>query len=479
MRRGVHRVDALLLSRIQFGFVISFHILFPAFTIGLASWLAFIEWRWLRTKDDLWRDLYFFWLKIFAVSFGMGVVSGIVMSFQFGTNWAVLSEKAGNILGPLLSYEVLTAFFLEASFLGVMLFGWKKVSDRLHFFATLMVALGTLISTFWIISANSWMQTPQGYSIDAQGVFQPESWLAIVFNPSFPYRLTHMVLAAFITTCFVIGGVSAWYLRRGVHVEAGKRMLLHALAFAAIAVPLQVVVGDLHGINAREHQPVKVAAMEAHWRREGAGKGVPLVLFAVPNEREERNDYEIAIPRLGSLILTHTLDGEIQPLTAVPRDERPPVKPVFYAFRVMVGLGMSMLLLVLASAWAWRRGRLFETHTRSGRWLLDGWRLMSVSGFVALLAGWYVVEIGRQPYVVYGLLRTSDAVSANISAAAVLSSLIVYASVYAFVFGAGIWYLQKLLRKGPVRQPPKDTEGGEKTPARPLSLPDEPMEGAA
>jgi len=465
-------LSPLLLSRIQFGFVITFHILFPAFTIGLASWLAFIEWRWLRTRDDLWRDLYFFWLKIFAVSFGMGVVSGIVMSFQFGTNWAVLSEKAGNILGPLLSYEVLTAFFLEASFLGVMLFGWKKVSDRLHFFATMMVAIGTMVSTFWIISANSWMQTPQGFSIDAQGVFQPVSWWAIVFNPSFPYRLAHMVLAAFITTCFVIGGVSAWYLRRGVHVEAGKRMLKHAVAFAAIAVPLQIFVGDLHGLNVREHQPVKLAAMEAHWRSEPPGHGVPLVLFAVPNEREERNDYEIAIPKLGSLILTHTLDGDIQPLTAVPADERPPVAPVFYAFRVMVGLGMAMLLLALASLWAWKRKALFES-----RWLLEGWRLMAPSGFVALLAGWYVVEIGRQPYVVYGFLRTADAVSPNIVAAAVLSSLVVYATAYAFVFGAGIWYLQKLLRKGPVRQPPKDTEGGEKTPARPLSLPDEPIDG--
>ena len=469
-------MDALLLSRIQFGFVISFHILFPAFTIGLASWLAFIEWRWLRTKDALWRDLYFFWLKIFAVSFGMGVVSGIVMSFQFGTNWAVLSERAGNILGPLLSYEVLTAFFLEASFLGVMLFGWKRVSDRLHFFATCMVALGTLISTFWIISANSWMQTPQGYTLDAQGVFQPADWWAIVFNPSFPYRLAHMVLAAFITTCFVIGGVSAWYLRRGTHVEAGKRMLKHAVAFAAIAVPLQILAGDLHGLNVREHQPTKVAAMEAHWRNEGDAP-VPLVVFAVPNERAERNDYEIAIPKLGSLILTHTLDGQIQPLTAVPREERPPVKPVFYAFRVMVGLGVLMLLLTLASLWAWKRGWLADVRSRGGRMLLDAWRWMSPAGFVALLAGWYVVEIGRQPYVVYGLLRTSEAVSPNIAAAAVLSSLIVYALAYAVVFGAGMWYLRKLLKKGPVKQPPKDTEGGEKTPARPLSLPDEPVEG--
>lgn len=466
-------MDALLLSRIQFGFVISFHILFPAFTIGLANWLAFVEWRWLRTKDDLWRDLYFFWLKIFAVSFGMGVVSGIVMSFQFGTNWAVLSEKAGNILGPLLSYEVLTAFFLEAGFLGVMLFGWKRVSDRLHFLATCLVALGTLISTFWIISANSWMQTPQGYAIDAQGVLQPADWWAIVFNPSFPYRLAHMVLAAFITTCFVIGGVAAWYLRRGVHVEAGKRMLVHAVAFAAIAVPAQVFVGDLHGLNVREHQPVKLAAMEAHWRSEGEGRGVPLVVFAVPNERAERNDHEVAIPKLGSLILTHSLDGEIQPLTAVPRGERPPVAPVFYAFRVMVGLGVAMLLLTLASLWAWRRGTLFAS-TR----LLDGWRWLSPAGFVALLAGWYVVEIGRQPYTVYGVLRTAESVSPNIQAAAVLSSLAVYAAAYVFIFGFGIWYLRKLLHKGPVKQPPKDA-AGEKTPARPLSLPDDPVEGDA
>jgi cytochrome d ubiquinol oxidase subunit I len=465
-------VDALLLSRIQFGFVISFHILFPAFTIGLANWLAFIEWRWLKTRDDLWRDLYFFWLKIFAVSFGMGVVSGIVMSFQFGTNWAVLSEKAGNILGPLLSYEVLTAFFLEAGFLGVMLFGWKRVSDRLHFLATCLVALGTLISTFWIISANSWMQTPQGFSIDAQGVLQPADWWAIVFNPSFPYRLAHMVLAAFITTCLVIGGVGAWYLRRGVHADAGKRMLRHAVVFAAIAVPVQIFVGDLHGLNVREHQPVKLAAMEAHWHGESDGRGVPLVLFAVPNEREERNDYEIAIPQLGSLILTHSLHGDIEPLTAVPRSERPPVKPVFYAFRVMVGLGVLMLLLAFASLWAWKRGKLFES-----KFLLDGWRWLSPAGFVALLAGWYVVEIGRQPYTVYGVLRTADSVSPNIQAAAVLSSLIVYAAVYFFIFGFGIWYLRKLLLVGPVKQPPKHLDGGEKTPARPLSLPDESVEG--
>lgn len=464
-------MDALLLSRIQFGFVISFHILFPAFTIGLASWLAFIEWRWLRTRDDLWRDLYFFWLKIFAVSFGMGVVSGIVMSFQFGTNWAVLSERAGNILGPLLSYEVLTAFFLEATFLGVMLFGWRKVSDGLHFFATCMVALGTLISTFWIISANSWMQTPQGYAIDARGWFVPVDWWAIVFNPSFPYRLAHMVLAAFITTCLVIGGTSAWYLRRGVHAAAASRMLRHAVAFAAIAVPLQILAGDLHGLNVGEHQPVKLAAIEAHWHDAAPGAGTPLVLFALPDQQGERNDYELAVPRLGGLILKHEWDGTIQPLAAVPPEERPPVAPVFFAFRVMVGLGVLMLVLALASLWAWRRGTL----ERSRR-LLDFWRWMSPTGFIALLAGWYVVEIGRQPYVVYGLLRTSEAVSPNIAAAAVLSSLLVYALAYAVIFGAGIWYLRKLLLVGPVKQPPKDTRGGGKTPARPLSLPDEPVD---
>lgn len=458
-------MDALLLSRIQFGFVISFHILFPAFTIGLASWLAFLEWRWLRTQDLAWRALYLFWLKIFAVSFGMGVVSGIVMSFQFGTNWAVLSERAGNVLGPLLSYEVLTAFFLEATFLGVMLFGLKRVPPKLHFFATCMVALGTLISTFWIIAANSWMQTPQGHIVDAQGVFQPESWWAIIFNPSFPYRLAHMVLAAFLTTCFVIGGVGAWYLRRGVHLDAAKKMLRLAVVFAAIAVPLQILAGDLHGLNVGKHQPIKLAAMEAHWRDEPGERGVPLVLFAVPNESAERNDYEVKVPMLGSIILTHSMTGTIQPLASVPAHERPPVKPVFYAFRVMVGLGTLMLLLTLASLWQWRRGRLFDSP-----WVLRGWTWMLPSGFACILAGWYVVEIGRQPWVVYGVLRTADAVTPTLATGAVWASLLTFAAVYAIVFGAGIWYLLRLVRTGPAaHEPAPDTDAGEKTPARPLS----------
>ncbi|WP_101927368.1 MULTISPECIES: cytochrome ubiquinol oxidase subunit I [Luteimonas] len=456
-------MDALLLSRIQFGFVISFHVLFPAFTIGLSSWLAFLEWRWLRTRDDVWRDLLFFWMRIFAVSFGMGVVSGIVMSFQFGTNWSELSVQAGNILGPLLSYEVLTAFFLEASFLGVMLFGWGRVSEKLHFLSTCLVAVGTLISTFWILSANSWLHTPQGYEI-IDGVFHPASWMAIIFNPSFPYRLAHMVLAAFITTCFVIGGVSAWYLRRGVHVDASTRMLKLAVAFAAITVPLQILAGDLHGINAREHQPMKVAAMEAHWEHKPKGEGVPLVLFAVPNEREARNDYEIAIPRLGSVILTHSLDGEIEPLTAVAPEDRPPVKPVFYAFRIMVGIGMAMLLLTVVSLWAWRRRTLWTS-----RWLLDAWRLMAPSGFIAVVAGWVVVEIGRQPWVIHGLLRTADAVS-NVDRSSVIISLSAFVIAYAVVFGAGGGYILKMIRKGP--QPfehPPERDGGDRTASRPLS----------
>ncbi|MEN5061209.1 cytochrome ubiquinol oxidase subunit I [Luteimonas sp. TWI1416] len=462
-------MDTLLLSRIQFGFVISFHVLFPAFTIGLSSWLAFLEWRWLRTREAVWRDLYFFWLRIFAVSFGMGVVSGIVMSFQFGTNWSALSIAAGSILGPLLSYEVLTAFFLEASFLGVMLFGWGRVSERLHFLATCLVAVGTPISTFWILSANSWLHTPAGYDL-VDGVFHPADWMAVIFNPSFPYRLAHMVLAAFITTCFVVGGVAAWYLRRGEHVEAGTRMLKLSIVFAAITVPLQIVAGDLHGLKTGEVQPVKLAAMEAHWHEGASGAGVPLVLFAVPNVDEERNDYEIAIPRLGSVILTHSWDGTIAPLTAVPPEDRPPVAPVFYAFRVMVGIGMAMLALTAVSLWAWRRRILLRS-----RWLLDAWRLMAPSGFVAVLAGWFVVEIGRQPWVIQGLMRTSEAVS-DIDRASVIVSLSAFAIAYAVVFGAGGGYILKMIRKGP--QPfddGPDHDAGERTPMRPISAADGPV----
>ncbi|PPU75733.1 MULTISPECIES: cytochrome ubiquinol oxidase subunit I [Xanthomonas] len=465
-------MDALLLSRIQFGFVIAFHVLFPAFTIGLSSLLAFLEWRWLRTRLPVWRELYFFWQKIFAVSFGMGVVSGIVMAFQFGANWPELSRIAGSVIGPLLSYEVLTAFFLEASFLGVMMFGWGRISERLHFFATCMVALGTLFSTFWILSSNSWLQTPAGYEV-IDGIVHPVEWLKIIFNPSFPYRLAHMALGAFITTCFVVGAVGAWYLHRGVHREAGLRMLKLAVVFAAITVPLQIVVGDLHGLNTLKHQPMKIAAMEAHWHAEEAGKGVPLVVFALPNAQAERNDYELAIPRLGSLILTHSLEGSIAPLTSVPAAERPPVTPVFFAFRIMVGIGSLMLLVAWVSVFALWRGTLVQW-----RWLLAIWRWMLPSGFIALISGWFVTEIGRQPYVVYGLLRTADAVGPQ-SALMTAISLTVYVAGYAFVFGWGIWYLVKIGKIGPTPHDAPQLDHGEHTPARPLSAADEPIDGAA
>jgi cytochrome d ubiquinol oxidase subunit I len=458
--------ETILLSRIQFGFVISFHIIFPAFTIGLASWLAFLAGMYLKTKRTLWRELYLFWLKIFAVSFALGVVSGIVMSFQFGTNWAELSARAGNILGPLLAYEVLTAFFLEATFLGVMLFGWRRVSPKLHFFATCMVALGTLISTFWIISANSWMQTPAGYTI-VDGIYQAADWMQIVFNPSFPVRLAHMVLAAFITTCFVIGGISAVYLLRNRHVEGATLMLKLAVAFGAIAVPVQIFVGDLHGLAVHEHQPVKLAAIEGIWETE---RGAPLLLFAWPDEEREENRYAVGIPKLGSLIITHDPDGEIKGLKEVPPEDRPPVVPVFFAFRVMVGIGVLMLLVVAYSAIQWKRGKLAESRA-----LLRAWMLMTPSGFIALLAGWYTTEIGRQPYVIYGLMRTAEAAT-PLNPASVATSLLVFATVYLFIFVAGTYYLLKLLRKGP--QPVEDAmrHPEDIRPARPLSVPEEAME---
>jgi cytochrome d ubiquinol oxidase subunit I len=452
--------EVVLLSRIQFGFVMSFHIIFPAFTIGLASWLAFLAGAYLRTKRTLWRELYLFWMKIFAVSFALGVVSGIVMSFQFGTNWAELSARAGNVLGPLLSYEVLTAFFLEATFLGVMLFGWRRISPQMHFLATCMVALGTLVSTFWIISANSWMQTPAGYEI-RDGVFHAANWWQVIFNPSFPIRLTHMVLAAFITTCFVIGGVSAIYLLQDRHREGAMLMLKLATAFAAITVPLQIFVGDLHGLIVYEHQPVKLAAMEGHWETR---RGAPLLLFAVPDEANETNRYAVGIPKLGSLIVTHDLDGEIRGLKEVPPEERPPVAPVFYGFRVMVGIGILMLITAFWSLLRWRGDRLAKSRA-----LLRTWACMSPAGFIAVLAGWYTTEIGRQPYVIYGLMRTSEAATA-IDAASVKASLIAFATVYLFVFVAGAYYLLKLLRKGP--QPVADElrHPEDKRPARPLSV---------
>jgi cytochrome d ubiquinol oxidase subunit I len=371
-------LDALLLARIQFAFTISFHILFPAFTIGLASWLVMLELLWLRTGKPAYMSLYRFWLKIFAVSFGLGVVSGIVMSFEFGTNWSELSRVAGNIVGPLMGYEVLTAFFLEATFLGIMLFGERRVSRGVHFLATCMVALGTLLSAFWIIAANSWMHTPAGFTV-RDGVYHPEDWLAIIFNPSFPYRLLHMVIAAYLTTCFVVAGIAALYLRHRRFPQRAALMLNLAVIFASIVVPLQIVVGDLHGLVTQEHQPAKIAAIEAHWETR---TGAPLVLFAWPDETAEENRFEIAIPKLASLILHHDLDAEVRGLKDFSPDERPNVPWLFFCFRLMVGVG----LLMLACAWTGLvqlvRGRLIETH-----WLLRVLPWMMPGGFVACSPG--------------------------------------------------------------------------------------------
>lgn len=433
-------LDPVLLARIQFAFTISFHIIFPAFTIGLASYLAVLEWRWLKTKDERFRDIYKFWVKIFAVAFGMGVVSGVVMSYQFGTNWSMFSDRVANVLGPLLGFEVLTAFFLEASFLGIMLFGWGKVSARMHFVSTCIVALGTLISAFWILSANSWMQTPQGYSIGEDGRLFPLNWLEIIFNPSFPYRFMHMVTAAYLSTAFVVGGVGAYYLWKKRHVSHAKIMLGMAVMMAALVAPLQLVIGDSHGLNTLEYQPAKIAAIEGIWNTQ---KGAPLLLFAWPDQKEEKNLYEVAIPHLASLILTHSYDGKIKGLTEWPKEDRPHVAWVFWSFRVMVGLGLLMILLGLTSAIQYFRGKLFQSPFLQGCWML-----MMPSGFIALLAGWFVTEIGRQPYTAYGIIRTIESVSPAVLGPQIAWSLLAFVVIYTFVFGAGSYYILKLIDKG-------------------------------
>jgi cytochrome d ubiquinol oxidase subunit I len=433
-------LDPVLLSRIQFAFTVSFHIIFPAFTIGLASWLAVLEWRWLKTGNTVYAEIYRMWVKIFAVTFGMGVVSGVVLSFQFGTNWSGFSDKAGNVLGPLLGYEVLTAFFLEASFLGVMLFGWNRVRPKMHFASTVIVALGTLVSAFWILSANSWMQTPQGFRVGDDGLFYPTDWLQIVFNPSFPYRFAHMVVAAYLTTAFVVGGIGAYYLRKGRHRQHARIMFGMAMIMAVFVAPIQAVLGDLHGLNTLEHQPAKVAAMEGLWEtREGA----PLTLFGWPDQEAETTRFAVKIPKLASLILTHDLDGEVRGLKEWPKEDRPPVAWVFWSFRVMVGIGVLMILTGLSAAILYFRGRLFDA-----RWFHYWCMALTPSGFVAVLAGWFVTEIGRQPYIVYGAMRTIEAASPVVGASVALS-LAAFVVTYAFIFGAGIYYIVKLISKGP------------------------------
>lgn len=433
-------LDALTLARAQFAFTVSFHIIFPAFSIGLASYLLVLEALWLRTGDDSYLRLFKYWMKIFAVAFGMGVVSGIVMSYQFGTNWSVFSDKAGPVIGPLMAYEVLTAFFLEAGFLGVMLFGMGRVSKSLHLVATAMVAFGTLLSATWILSVNSWMQTPTGYAINEVGQFVPVDWLAIVFNPSFLYRLVHMVLAAYLTTAFVVGAVGALHLLRDRANRDARRMFSMAMWMAAIVAPIQIVAGDFHGLNTLEHQPVKVAAMEGHWERQ---TGAPLILFALPDEVAEENRYEIGIPGLSALILTHEWDGETPGLKDVPKDDRPPVAIVFWSFRIMVAIGMLMALVGAVSLYLRWRGTLYDARLFQRLALL-----MGPAGFIAVLAGWVTTEVGRQPYTVYGLLRTAESV-APIDAPAVAASLLAFIVVYFLLFGAGTLYILKMMNRAP------------------------------
>jgi cytochrome bd ubiquinol oxidase subunit I len=453
-------LDPLLLSRIQFAFTISFHILFPSFTIGLAAWLVVLEALWLKTGKAIYMDIALHWTKIFAVSFGMGVVSGVVLSYEFGTNWSELSRRGGNVIGPLMSYEVLTAFFLEAGFLGIMLFGWKRVPKGVHFFATCMVALGTAISAFWILSANSWMQTPAGFSVDAQGVLHVADWWQVIFNPSFPYRFAHMVAAAYLTTAFIVAGIGAWYILRERSVPHGRIMLGMGLSLLVWLAPLQIVIGDLHGLNTLEYQPAKVAALEAHWETD---RGFPLILFAIPDPKAEKNNYEVAIPALGSLILTHDWNGEIKGLKSFPPEDRPnPIIP-FFAFRVMVGIGILMLAVGFVGAVLWLMGRLYTST-----WFLRTLTWVSPLGFIAVLAGWFTAEVGRQPWTVYGVLRTADAVS-PVPGGSVLTSLILFVLVYGIVFGAGLYYIAQLVRRGPDATPPVPEAGEADLSHRPMA----------
>ncbi|GAC1579205.1 MAG: cytochrome ubiquinol oxidase subunit I [Sphingomicrobium sp.] len=433
---------ALLLARIQFGFTISFHFIFPSFSIGLASYLAVLEGLWLKTGKGVYANLYRYWLKIFAIAFAMGVVSGIVMSYQFGTNWSVFSDKAGPVIGPLMAYEVLTAFFLEAGFLGVMLFGINKVGKGLHFAATLMVALGTLISAFWIIAVNSWMQTPVGYAINASGQFVPAGpWIDIIFNPSFPYRLIHTVIASYLTTALVVGAVGAWHLLKHRHNPGARKIFSMAMWMAALVAPIQIFAGDEQGLNTLEHQPAKVMAMEGHYQ--SYPNGAPLILFGVPNPKEKRIDYAIEIPKASSLILKHDLNAPLAGLDTISDDKEPPVAVIFWTFRVMVSLGFLMLALGALSLLARTRGKLYEWSL-----LHRAAIAMGPAGFVAVIAGWITTEVGRQPYTIYGLLRTAQSV-APLDAPAVATSLLAFVLIYFAVFGAGTVYILKLMGHAP------------------------------
>ena len=436
-------LDPILLARIQFAFTISFHIIFPAFTIGLASWLAIVEWLWLKTNNDVYKQVYKFWVKIFSVCFGMGVVSGVVMSYQFGSNWALFSDKVGNVIGPLLGYEVLTAFFLEASFLGIMLFGWGKVSKKMHFASTVIVAFGTLLSAFWILSANSWMQTPQGYTIGSDGLLYPTNWLEIIFNPSFPYRFFHMITAAYLTTGFAVGGVAAYYLLKGKYIKPAKVMFAMAMIMAIFVSPIQIFIGHLHGENTLNYQPIKIAAMEGNWER---GSYKEAYLFGWPDEKEEKTKYGISIPNGASIIITGKKEGIIPGLKEIPKEDRPPVATIFFSFRIMVLIGILMLFTAVISIYLIARKTLF-TNNFFHRWCI----LMTPSGFIAVIAGWFVTEVGRQPYTAYNIIKTADSISPVISEQIAIT-LALFIVVYCFVFGAGIYYILRLVKQGPVEK---------------------------
>jgi cytochrome d ubiquinol oxidase subunit I len=434
-------LDAVFLSRLQFAWVVAWHILLPAFTVGLASYIAVLEGIHFVTGRDVFVRVSQFWIKIFAVSFGLGVVTGIVMPFQFGTNWSRFTDATADIISPLLAYEGLTAFFLEAAFLGVLLFGRNRVPPAIHFFSALMVAIGTLFSSFWILAVNSWMQTPVGHEI-VDGRFLPVDWMQIIFSPSFPYRLAHTVVAFYVTAGFVVLGVGAYTLRRG-RWEEGRVMVAMAMALLTVLVPLQVLIGDLHGLNTLKHQPAKIAAMEAMWE---TGPGQPFTVFAIPDETAERNRFAIEIPKAGSLVLTHEVDGVVKGLKDWPREDRPPVAIVFFAFRTMLAIGFAMLGLV-ALGWILRwRGRLYDTP-----WFLRLCEWFIPLGFVAILAGWTVTEVGRQPWTVYGLMRTAQSVTPSLTGLDVLISLLLYMVVYLLVYPVALIYIARIVRKGPPR----------------------------
>jgi len=458
-------LDPILLSRLQWAWVIAWHILLPAFTVGLASYIAVLEALYFLTGREIWFRISGFWTRIFAVSFGMGVVSGINMPFQFGTNWSRFTDAAADVISPLLSYEGLMAFFLEASFLGVLLFGRRLVPTWAHFFAAIMVAFGTLLSSFWILATNSWMQTPQGYKI-VDGRFVPVDWMAIIFNPSFPYRLLHNVTAFYITTAFVVMGVGAWLLRRGRTADDARMMMRMALNLLIILVPLQIFLGDQHGLNTLEYQPAKVAAIEGRY---DTVQPTPLTLFGIPDDAAATMHDAIEIPYLGSLILTHSWNGTIKGLKEWPADQRPPVGPPFFAFRIMVGIGVIMLLVVVIGQLLQLRGRLWDSV-----WFLRLCQLVAPLGFVAVVAGWITTEVGRQPWTVYGLLRTADSVSPSLTGANVAWSLAFYVLVYLIMFPTGIAFMAGLVRRGPQRPdaeaPPVEIESGR---------PHEPFESAA